>query len=187
VAVEPQPACVAALRRAFGDRVTIVPSALAAAPGEAPMFVSDASTLSTLSREWVESLGEGRFAEFSWDASETVETTTLDALIAAHGRPAFCKIDVEGYEEQVLAGLSTPLPRLSIEFVPERAAATVRCVDRLLSLGDYRFNLALGERPAFTLPGWVGRDALLAELERLRGTLVFGDVYASEAAAGDVT
>jgi len=34
-----------------------------------------------------------------------------------YGLPHFCKIDVEGFEEQALAGLSRPLPVLSFEFI----------------------------------------------------------------------
>src|SRR6478735_2655 len=135
VAVEPQEQCVAELRRSFArnERLTIVPHALAASEGTQRLFVSDASMLSSLSPEWIEGMqASGRFAEFSWDAGPAVETITLDTLIAEHGLPRFCKIDVEGYEEQVLAGLSTAVPMLSLEFQPERLEAAQGCVDRLL-------------------------------------------------------
>jgi hypothetical protein len=57
--------------------------------------------------------------------------TTLDELISAHGSPAFCKIDVEGYEAEVLAALSQPIAALSFEFTPEVRAVALECVDRL--------------------------------------------------------
>ena len=34
------------------------------------------------------------------------------------GKPAFCKIDVEGYEYKVIKGLSEPLNTVSFEFTP---------------------------------------------------------------------
>jgi hypothetical protein len=106
------------------------------------------------------------------------EVVTLDTLIAEHGLPRFCKIDVEGYEEQVLAGLNTAIPMLSLEFQPERLEAAQGCVERLQTLGRYEFNLGLDEHEALALPRWVDPAGLRTELERLRGTLTFGDIYA---------
>jgi len=48
----------------------------------------------------------------------------------------------------------------------------------VLTLGRYEFNLGLDEHEALALPRWVDAAGLRAELERLRGTLTFGDIYA---------
>ena len=47
--------------------------------------------------------------------------TTLDTLVAEYGEPAFCKIDVEGFEVEALKGLSRPLRALSFEYGPPRS------------------------------------------------------------------
>ena len=39
-----------------------------------------------------------------WNDAVEVETTTLDALIAQYGEPAFMKIDIEGGELAALPG-----------------------------------------------------------------------------------
>lgn len=74
-----------------------------------------------------------------------VPMTTLDRLIKAHGSPDFVKIDVEGMEHEVLAGLSAPLPALSFEFVPSSPHAALASAAQLEDLGRYGYDVALGE------------------------------------------
>ena len=180
VAVEPQPDCARRLRDRFAgsSRLQVVESALGPEPGEAELLTTGYDTLATLSPEWVGRVREtGRFA-LDWTGRIAVPVTTLDRLIAAHGRPAFCKIDVEGYERQVLEGLTQPLPALSFEFTPEYVEATESCLRLLQGLGLERFALSLGE--SMELGAWTTADSILAELRALpRGTRVFGDVYAT--------
>lgn len=186
VSVEPQATCVAELRKEFGSnaQVTIVPAGLAAEPGSQKMYTSSVSTLSSMSPEFIESLkSSGRFAEFSWQEGDEVQTTTLDVLVAEHGTPVFCKIDVEGFEEQVLAGLSTPIPMVSLEFVSERYEATARVIDQLERLGGYEYNLVVGEENTFKLPTWASAEELLATLGSMRDAMLFGDIYARQAGA----
>jgi len=101
IAVEPQPDFTRILRLFFGrdDGVTILPQALGARPGTARLGISTATpTVSSLSTDWIDTVATDRsFAKVRWDRSVEVPVTTLDALIATHGEPAFCKIDVEGF------------------------------------------------------------------------------------------
>ena len=45
-----------------------------------------------------------------------VPVVTLDAAIEHYGVPAYCKIDVEGWEFEVLRGLSQAVDLISLEF-----------------------------------------------------------------------
>jgi FkbM family methyltransferase len=49
------------------------------------------------------------------EGSVTVPVTTLDKAIDEFGVSTFCKMDVEGFEVDVLKGLSKPIPLLTIE------------------------------------------------------------------------
>ncbi|WP_276199066.1 FkbM family methyltransferase [Chelatococcus sp. XZ-Ab1] len=186
VAVEPQPGPMRLLRLVHGrDRdVTLVEAAVGAAEGTIELHVNSANpTVTTASGAFLAAARDADgWREQRWDRTLSVPMTSLDALIARHGLPAFVKIDVEGFEDAVLAGLSQPLPALSFEFTTIARDVAGRCLDRLADLGRYRFNLSLGEeqRLAFAEPIVAGamRDHLAALPQRANS----GDVYATLAA-----
>ena len=104
--------------------------------------------------------------------------TTLDALIARHGRPAFIKIDVEGYEAEVLDGLSRAVPALSFEFTTIQRDVAEACLALVAALGPYRFNVALGESQILVFPKAVDAETMGSYLRGLPHSANSGDVYA---------
>ena len=95
-----------------------------------------------------------------------------------HGVPAFCKIDVEGYELEVLCGLSRPIPALSFEYLSVCLDRARACVARLAELGQYQFNWSVGESHRLRSDGWLDADRLLACLGDLGAAGGSGDIYA---------
>jgi FkbM family methyltransferase len=182
VAVEPQPMLLAMLKRRFtgNPRVTLVPAALGATRGRAQLAIDPMNpTIATLSPEFVAQAGATRgFRRARWREQIAVEVATLDDLIAAHGVPNFCKIDVEGYEHAVLEGVSRPLPGLSIEYLPAALDPALMAIARLNRLGAYRFNRSPGESMRLALPRWLGAAEMSAELRQLAPGDGAGDVYA---------
>ncbi|WFE36659.1 FkbM family methyltransferase [Micromonospora sp. WMMD975] len=182
VAVEPQPLCARALRALHsGDgAVTVVEAACGRAAGPVRLHVNSANpTVSTASRSFVRAAGRAAGWEGeTWDGEIEVAGTTLDALVAAHGVPAFVKVDVEGFEDAVLAGLSRPVPALSFEFTTIARDLAERCLDRLTALGFTGFAVALGDEMAFAAPGWRSAAEVAAYLRALPHEANSGDVYA---------
>jgi len=185
VAVEPQPDFARILRLFFGRNsgVTIVPKALGAQPGTARLGISTATpTVSSLSTDWIDQVATDRsFAKVRWDKSVQVDVTTLDELIAEYGEPAFCKIDVEGFEAEVLGGLSRPLRALSFEYLPMAHDAALGVLDLVEQLGPYRYNYSPIETMTWASDRWLDAKELLALLDRYRPLGRSGDVYARRA------
>jgi len=180
VAVEPQDSCMAVLRSAYcwDPRVKLVGAAGSDQPGTATIRIAQSDVLSTMSADWIADMRVSRrFGDTEWSREQPCKVTTLDALMASFGVPAFIKIDVEGYELQVLRGLSRVVRCLSFEFVPERLKRTQQCVDRLTELGFSEFNLSIGESFSLIQARWMSADALPGAMATL-GPAEFGDVYA---------
>jgi FkbM family methyltransferase len=182
VAVEPQVECVEKLKTLFKNdkRVMIVNKAVGDTVGTAEIFISDMTVLSSLSKEWIEAVkSSGRFGENKWDQKFIVSVTTLDNLIEQYGTPAFIKIDVEGFEYQVLKGLTRPVKFISLEFTPEIIDSALCCVDYLSELGNIRLNYSLGESMTLSLKKWVSPQKLKEILVEYKGDhKIFGDIYA---------
>lgn len=185
VGVEPQPSCMRFLKRWYGHHpsISLVEQAVGSVPGTQALFVSQRTpTVTTLSQDWIDTVQQvDSFAWVRWDTSLSVSVTTLDRLINQYGKPAFCKIDVEGYELEVLRGLSQPLQALSFEYLPAAMDTALGCIERLTQLGRYEFNwkpAALGESYQLQSTFWLSPDKMAAQLKSLPVDGGSGDVYA---------
>ena len=182
VALEPQPDFARVLRALFARRanVEIIEAAVGNRAGRASLSVSDRTpTMTTLAALWRdERARDPVFAGVRWNRDIEVDTTTLDTLIARFGAPAFIKIDVEGAEPQVLAGLNQPIRALSFEYLPHALDYARTCVTRLRALGAYRFNWSPGESYLLASDRWMTGDELADALDTAPVRRGSGDVYA---------
>lgn len=182
VALEPQPgpARVIRLIHRRDPLVTLIEAACGDHEGSIALRINSANpTVSTASAAFIgAATGAKGWEGQVWDHEITVPCTTLDRLIMRHGLPKLLKIDVEGFEAHVLAGLTRAVPVISFEFTTIQRDVAEACLAVLETLGPYRFNVALGESQRLELPEPVGVETMGSYLRGLPHAENSGDVYA---------
>ncbi len=179
VAVEPQPELLRFLKRKYKDNINLVGEAVGAKTGKIIMYLSSSSALSSMSEEWISKVKNSRFKKQNWEKKIEVSVTTLDDLIKKYGKPDFCKIDVEGYELEVLKGLTTSIKILSFEYtIPELMNNAIECINYLKSLGNISCNYSAGELLKFGLSEWVNPEEFIKLFKNLPSQgIIDGDIY----------
>lgn len=183
IALEPQPICISFLKKKFKEQsqFVLVEKAVGSSSGKLPMYLSDnAPTVSSLADEkWRKALNDRSNFQVEWNKKIEVEVTTLDFLIEKYGCPKFCKIDVEDFEEEVLKGLSTPIPILSFEFFNWTPKRTQACLNKLDHLSFYEYNWSIGESQKLEMKNWQNSEFILSEISAYKKKKDFsGDIYA---------
>ena len=182
VAVEPGPLPHRALRLIYGrdPDVTLVAAACGTTEGRVRLSLnSENPSVSTASEAFINAARDADgWQDQYWDQTTEAVCTTLDSLIAAHGVPQFIKIDVEGYEAHVLAGLSSPVAAISFEFTTIQREVARQCLDRLASLGPYAFNVSLREDNRLMLDQSVDATQMADYVDDLPDEANSGDIYA---------
>ena len=144
VAVEPDRANYKLLQYRFSSSKKVIVHNVAVGDKKGrKMFYVNApgSPANTLSQKWKDILQNPQInrwsKQFDFEDAYEVEVITIDELIASHGIPDYIKIDVEGYEWQVLRGLSQSVSVLSFEAnFPDFKGETINSITKLHALSN---------------------------------------------------
>lgn len=175
VCVEPQSRCINILKNKFDKNKNVIVEevALGNKIGKVTFNTcSSCTAISSLDKSWVNHFKGGEV----FDGKETVKMITLDRLIKKYGVPKFIKIDVEGFEIEVLKGLHNKIGALCFEHTTLFPDKTLACISRLKKLGFSEFNYSAMEDFRFNQK-WMTFKEINKFVKNIKGH-DWGDIYA---------
>jgi FkbM family methyltransferase len=187
VAFEPQPACCREISAWGNKRLAVVNKAVGANEGRAELYLTSTSALASLLPDWVNQTQSRGVRNI------TVPVTTLDKAIEEFGPPKFCKIDVEGFEVEVLRGLSHSIPAMSLEY--HSGTRDVQAVNECMRVltqrhghEKYVINLTGQEDATFLSARWLSIQEFVDSFPGCTKGNAWGDILVclSGAAVGGV-
>jgi FkbM family methyltransferase len=175
VAFEPNPLVISELC-ARCDHIgnwNIVQAAVGSKNTIATLYAREAHGQSSFKKEW----GSKIIAKYN------VPVITLDEAIECFGTPYYCKIDVEGWELEVLKGLTKIIPLISFEFHLNESGIqnTLSCLELLDNFGESHINITPAETSKFHFKSWMPTKKFIkwfpGDLEHTLPGYLYGDIF----------
>ena len=141
ISFEPTDQCIHILKnRNLNSNIEIIKCALSNENSIKNFYeVEDDSAYSSLSNKHIEK----KVSKDLHVNSKLINTYTLDHFVKVYGAPSFIKIDVEGYEKEVISGLTKPVKLISFESnLPQFLDESIEIINYLdkISNGNYKYN-----------------------------------------------
>lgn len=179
ITLEPQSSCYKVLQNKFSENknIIVLPFALGRIEKQDELLIChETSECSTLSQKFVSVYSN--YSNLHWQKKEKIQVTTLDKVIEKYGSPKFIKLDVEGYESEVLAGLNNKVKYIAFEFNRPLISDTLLCLERLKEIGNCRCNFIKYEFMELALKDWMPIKEFTENLTQLIGEdILTGEIF----------
>jgi FkbM family methyltransferase len=146
VTIEPNPELYEWLRNKYEkvNSVIVLPNVVSSVNDTLiDFYLADTDTISTAEMDWIAS---SRFsAESSWYGPIQIPSITIDSLVEKYGIPNLIKIDVEGYELEVLKGMTSKQKEICFEWAEEQYEKINQSCEHLKNIGYTEFGYIEGD------------------------------------------
>ena len=122
-------------------------------------YISNADTISTADVDWIKN---SRFTKnYNWRPIQGMPTYSIDDLVQKYGTPSFLKIDVEGYEYNVIKSITQKYCPLNFEWAEEKKEELLLTLEYLRTLGYTQFALQEEDGYTYDVPqeSWTSFEA----------------------------
>lgn len=150
ILVEANPALAEKLKNKYKNKPNChIVSGIVSNKEKETFYIANVDTISTADIEWVEKSRFSNTTVFRWHPIEGIPTITLDNIISTYGEPSLLKIDVEGYEYNVLLSLTKKIPMLCFEWSEEKKEELLLTLEHLQKLGFTKYYIQYKDEYTF--------------------------------------
>lgn len=173
IAFEPQKSCIPELTllKSRYSKFHFESVAIDNIDGIKTLTLSNYSEIATLSNNFVDI-----YKNISWINKEKVKTITLNKVIDHYGLPFYCKIDVEGYEFEILSALKHKISLIEFELVAGFQEKSIQLIN-ILNYNNTFFNYTLNEQPRFKSKNWIKADNMIKIIQSFPKNLLHANIF----------
>ena len=176
IAFEPQSTCIEHLKKIKHPQFSYFKWGVGAINGVQKLQLANHIEVATFSQNFIDFF---KNENLQWNQNENVTIKKIDTLIDEFGIPDYCKIDVEGYEYNILSHLNHQIPIIEFEFTEAFFSETIKCI-KLLDTSNRVYNYNLNECPKFELESWVSAKEIITIFKKLPKTRLHGNIFVKQ-------